>query len=449
MPKMKWTAKDIPTKARAMQGERTFWTFEGVQGLLLECHVNGERHWKCRYKVYIGGKRVERKLHLGRLAPEDLRALSYVVQSSVLTPGQARDKTIAILAQVGSGEDPWLAQHDAKVTPAGETLATLWDDYVVRRLRVGASKSASEREGLWRRHLSARLGGKVASKVTRLEISQALHDIADTVSALQANHCKRALSACLTWSASAGRIDAHPMTGMEDIQSEEVRAPRRALTTEEIRKVWISLDALPEVLGDAIRVLALTGQRRGEISRVTRDEIVVEGNVTLWRPPAIKLKNGQKHELPLAPTASAIIERRMNSTKGKFLFPAAFRRDGGEDEAAVHTTTLSKAFQQMAQAAGISGVTLHGLRHTFKTWAADHDVPDKVSDLITNHKQNKRDRGAAAGYDHARMRAQCLAALTQYEAWVMAPARSAIAEADEVMGPLSISGEAPSFLDLL
>ena len=161
------------------------------------------------------------------------------------------------------------------------------------------------------------------------------------------------------------------------------------------------------------------------------------------------MKNEQDHELPLAPATLAIIERRLKSTNGEFLFPAAFRRDGSDIEVAIYTTTLSKAFQQVAGDAGIEGVTLHGLRHTFKTWAGDHDVPDKVSDLITNHKQGKRERGAAAGYDHARMRVQCLAALTRFEAWVMAPVKVVAEPTSEVAQLSMVSGDEPSFVDLI
>ena len=48
MPKMKWLAKDIPTKAKVVGGERTFWTFAGIRGLTLECLADGDRLWKCR-----------------------------------------------------------------------------------------------------------------------------------------------------------------------------------------------------------------------------------------------------------------------------------------------------------------------------------------------------------------------------------------------------------------
>jgi hypothetical protein len=89
---MRWLAEDIPSKAKIVDSERTLWTFEGVRGLLLDCMPEGERIWKCRYQVWQGGKRVERKYRLGRLDPEARRSIGKAEQDAVLSPGQARDK---------------------------------------------------------------------------------------------------------------------------------------------------------------------------------------------------------------------------------------------------------------------------------------------------------------------------------------------------------------------
>ena len=120
MPKMPWNAKDIPAKARIVDGQRTIWTFKGARGLTLECVSDGRRLWKCRYRVIVGGRRIERKYDLGQLAPENRRALGGIEQEHVLTPGQARDKATAILARAKSGEDPWQLERGNRLQVVGD-----------------------------------------------------------------------------------------------------------------------------------------------------------------------------------------------------------------------------------------------------------------------------------------------------------------------------------------
>ena len=71
--KLKWNAAHLSKACVAVNGERTEWSFENIEGLVLDCTAGGDRIWKVRYRVREGGKRIERKLAIGLLDPEARR----------------------------------------------------------------------------------------------------------------------------------------------------------------------------------------------------------------------------------------------------------------------------------------------------------------------------------------------------------------------------------------
>ena len=113
--KCKWNAAQIAKVCLAIDDERTEWSFENVEGLVLDCTAGGDRIWKVRYRVRDGGKRIERKLTLGHLDPEARRRTGN--EGAFLSPGQAKDRADDVLGQVRAGRDPWLEKHVKERTP--------------------------------------------------------------------------------------------------------------------------------------------------------------------------------------------------------------------------------------------------------------------------------------------------------------------------------------------
>lgn len=101
---------------------------------------------------------------------------------------------------------------------------------------------------------------------------------------------------------------------------------------------------LPEVR-DLILFAALTGLRRGEILRLTPENLrggaIVLGSET---------KSGRPRVVPMPPQAARIAQERVPFTVGAPL--------------------LSKVFREAREAAGLPHVRLHDLRHTFASWLA-------------------------------------------------------------------------------
>jgi integrase len=95
----------------------------------------------------------------------------------------------------------------------------------------------------------------------------------------------------------------------EPNRSNDLRAetPRdRVLTNDEIYAIWRALQS--DDYSDIIRLLLLTGQRRGEVGDLRWDEIDFDhASATL---PASRTKNNRPHEVPLSAPVLDILRAR-------------------------------------------------------------------------------------------------------------------------------------------
>ena len=397
MPKMKWSAKDIPARARAINGKRTQWTFEGVKGLALECMTNGERLWKLRYQVHVGGKRIERKYELGRLDPEARRALEGRDTGAVLTPGQARDGANAILARVDNGDDPWRQEHEAKrAAPVGTTFDGLFLRWIERHAKI-KKKSWSADIGLYERHIKKRLGSHIASDLKKRDIIDVLDDIADKVTdtdgsktGIQANRAQSLISAVLNWATKEDLIDGNPSHGIAKRGSEKKRD--RVMTDEEMLAFW---GALTGTATDRIlKLLLLLGQRAGETRKITSDEL--RGD--MWYIPGGldgKTKNKRPHAVPLSPFARELIG-------------SGFDFSGD---------TPTRRFKAVVDALKMHDIRLHDLRHCAATGMAACGVPPDIRQRVMNQVSGQ---GIAGRYDQHDYAEKMRRALTLWEARLLA-----------------------------
>jgi len=147
------------------------------------------------------------------------------------------------------------------------------------------------------------------------------------------------------------------------------RPRERVLTNAELRRVWNA--AGDGNYGSIVKLLILTGQRVGEISKLWPG-MIGEDTVTL---PAEGTKNGRIHTFPVGQTAQTILRR----SRGRvFLFPAR-----GKPTAPFNGFSKGKA--NLDKASGVSEWTLHDLRRTFATGLASLGVSLPVVEKLLNH----------------------------------------------------------------
>ena len=314
-----------------------------------------------------------------------------------LTPEEARAKAADALRRAREGDDP---NREKRAAREALTVAALIDAY----LTDGPATKPAKRESTWaidasnlNRHVRPLLGKRVANDLTKADAARMVRDIAGgktrknektkarglarvTGGEGTARRTKITAAAMFAWGVEHGLTKANPFVGVK-LASAPVR--ERFLSKAEAGAL---LDAIAELereeglsgaFADALRLLLLTGARKTEILGLRWAEVDFERN-RLTLPPDRTKAGGSTGErrIVLSPPALAILSTRLgavsaarNDAKAKgdsfaepeFVFPAT--RGGG------HAIGLRRAFAKACQRAGLTGVRVHDLRHSFASFA--------------------------------------------------------------------------------
>jgi integrase len=189
---------------------------------------------------------------------------------------------------------------------------------------------------------------------------------------------KNAVAVCIrtffNWAERRHYVDRTPCARMKRPRAKPSRS--RVLTDDELRRVWTAASECGS-FGDIVRLLVLSGQRRGEIAAL-RPGYVKDGLCSL---PASLTKNGRDHCFPLSETAVSILGPRIAlalQSNAPFLFPALGRPDAS-------FSGWSKSKWHLDRLSGVSGWVLHDLRRTFATNLAALGTPIQVTERLLNH----------------------------------------------------------------
>jgi integrase len=132
---------------------------------------------------------------------------------------------------------------------------------------------------------------------------------------------------------------------------------RRYLSADELMRLAGALAKLrDQQSADIIRLLLLTGARRGEILQARWADIDLEART--WTKPAATTKQRLDHSVPLGAAAIKLLTgiQEARKTGTEWVFPgddAGPRRD------------IKEAWATACAKAGIQGARVHDLRHTF------------------------------------------------------------------------------------
>lgn len=109
----------------------------------------------------------------------------------------------------------------------------------------------------------------------------------------------------------------------------------------------------------ALELLILCNSRTGEIIGAKWSEFDLAAKV--WTIPAIRMKAGREHRVPLTRRALEILQGLAETRTGVFVFP------GKRANAHISNMTMTKALAT----AGGSDFTVHGFRSTFRDWVGE------------------------------------------------------------------------------
>lgn len=130
-----------------------------------------------------------------------------------------------------------------------------------------------------------------------------------------------------------------------------------ALIFAELPEFMAELSKNGSVTAGALEFTILTAARTSETIGAKWSEIDL--NARVWTVPAVRVKGGKEHEVPLSKRALAILEN-LPREPGGYVFPGARAR------APMSNMTMLKLLKGMR-----GGITVHGFRACFRDWAGD------------------------------------------------------------------------------
>ncbi|MEL7127904.1 MAG: site-specific integrase [Pseudomonadota bacterium] len=253
----------------------------------------------------------------------------------------------------------------------------------------------------YRRHLRTHFPFKeLLNDVDRHQIVRALDKIKDKPS--EKKHAFVALRTMMNWCRKRGYLDFSPVPPLTFKETTR----DRILSADELRAVWWRAEEFDYPFGAIVKLLILTGQRRGEITALRRSWLTDE----LICFPADAVKNGRKHFLPLSDMTRNLVSELPERTD--LLFPAR-----GKDDSPFNGFSAAK--KKFDRDLNIAPYNLHDLRRTFSSNMAKLGTPIHVTEKILNHVSGTIS-GVAAIYNRYSYQDEMRQALAAHEGYLRA-----------------------------
>jgi integrase len=301
--------------------------------------------------------------------------------AALMTRAEARAEALRWKAALAAGKDP-AVRHGQRTPCFGDVAERFFADCRRRGLRRAHEVERDTRrifKAWWHRPIAA------------IDRGDVLHLIGQHQS-YAAHHAFSYASRLFGWALERGIVDRSPCHGLRPSRLIGPKPPReRVLTDAELRSVWTMAGQLECRAGTFIRILILTGQRRGEVAGMRWSEISTGTNGTVWTIPASRTKSKRQHGVPLVPEVMALLAGlpRVND----FVFG---RPIGG--------------FDHIRKKLPAGEYNLHDLRRTARSGMAACGVMDEVAERVLNHAPTR----LVATYNRHRYEAEMRAAL---QAW--------------------------------
>lgn len=346
----KLTDNEARNLAPPASGSRIHYDHE-VKGFGVRVTAAGARSFVLNYRV--AGR--ERRITIGSFPDWTVKA--------------AREQAKSLKRQVDVGEDPMAQRHAERVAP---TIATLAKRYLSEHASRKRPRGTQEDISLLRQLILPKLGVHRVAAIRRSEI-ESFHREISKATPIRAN---RALSLLSMMFNLAIGWEIRPDNPCKGVERNPENKRERYLTPVELGRLVVAMAAHPnQRSANIIRLLLLTGARRGEVLGATWDQFdLVDG---IWVKPAATTKQGKLHRIPL----SAPARQLLSEMKAQAIGPVLFSGRAGKTQ----QTDLKRFWASVCKAADIKGVRVHDLRHSYASYLASAGLSLPVIGALLGH----------------------------------------------------------------
>jgi integrase len=314
------------------------------------------------------------------------------------TPEMARDEARRILGDVAKGGDPAKTKREAR---QAATVAELCDDYLAsckagriltRRQTTKKASTLDGDRGRIERHIKPQLGALKVASVTAADVERFRDAVSEGATAARIKTGKHGLArvtggrgtatramgmlgALFSFAVRRGLRPDNPVRGVARHAYEQ---RNRRVSNSEYAALGEALRTMPRTAWPiaiaAIRFLALSGWRRGEMLSLKWSEV----DLATRTARLVDTKTGASLR-PLSHAACEVL--RELPRPGALVFPASI----GPDKP---MRGFNKIWVRVAKRAALGAeVTPHVLRHSFASIAADLGLSELTIAALIGHKK--------------------------------------------------------------
>ena len=331
---------------RPREREYTVWDTR-IAGLGVRVRPSGGRSWIFLRKTGGGTRRI------------------FLGQAELKTVEEVRRECHALAAELGSEDKPDKIRH--AVPSFRDFVAGTWKEAHCDRYKPSTQRGV---RSILAGQLLPAFGSKPLDRISPTQVRR-WFDIYSRTAPGGANRALDLLRQIMNVAVACSHIDTNPARG---VKRNRRAALTRFLSREEIARLHRVLDRQTRKSSrqqaDIIRLLLLTGCRKGEILRLrwsaVQDDILVLADS----------KTGPR-TVPLNTQARRILERQPRGPSS-FVFPSP------RDLARPRGPNLP-LWYPVRREAGIEDVRLHDLRHTHASHAIMNGVPVPVVSRLLGH----------------------------------------------------------------
>jgi integrase len=355
-----------------------------LTGFGLKASPTGALSFVVEYRPGAGGRTVsKRRMVIG--TPKNI------------TPEEARNQASGILARVRLGDDPAAERSNArKAETISDLLTSFMDDHVRAKRK---SRTAKLFQSYIDNHIEPALGTRKAPSLARADIER-LHKAIGKTKPVTANRVLALIGAAYSYGLRSGHLPertTNPANGIEKFR-EQVR--ERFLSESELLRLGAAIREAETVgipwmkeskskharkrenritnigphAAAALRLLIFTGARLREILDLRWDHVDLQRGL-LFLPDS---KTGKK-TIVLGAAALAALENLPRV--GSFVIAGT---DDGRPRA-----DLQRPWSLVSRRAGLPGLRLHDLRHSFASVGAGSGFGLPVIGKLLGHSNSK------------------------------------------------------------
>jgi integrase len=331
---------DVKKLPVPIKGNKVFYDTE-VAGFGVRVTANGARSFILNYYAASGRER--------RITVGDHREW---------TVTEARKEALRLRHLISKGGDPAADRKAAREAPTVADLIERFEQEHLPRLRAS---TIAEYRSMLSKYIAPHFGKHMKVAEVGFSDIDKLHRRISGDAPYRANRVASVCSKMFALSVRWGMRTDNPAKGIERNRE---KPRKRYLSGDELGRLVAALAAHPDrEAADIVRLLLLTGSRKGEILAMRNADLDL--GVGVWSKAAENVKQNVDHTVPLsAPARQLLSEIRTrqqqaspNKPLGTYVFPGANSR--------AHRLGIERAWKRLCKAAGIEGLHVHDLRHSF------------------------------------------------------------------------------------